>query len=89
MSVNPVNSDGITKMVTQSKTSHWCEFTKTWPYPEICITCGEEAPVLYEVWVLFRTSIFLQLFRAIYRKSTFDPRYYIALLHIGVIAHHI
>ena len=48
MSNTPVNTDGLTKMVTQSKTSHWCEFTKTWPYPEICITCGEEAPVLYD-----------------------------------------
>ena len=48
MSDIPANTDGLTKMVTQSKTSHWCEFTKTWPYPEICITCGEEAPVLYD-----------------------------------------
>ena len=48
MSDTPANKDGLTKMVTQSKTSHWCEFTKTWPYPEICITCGEEAPVLYD-----------------------------------------
>ena len=38
---------------TQSKTSHWCEFTKTWPYPEICITCGEEAPVLYDSDTIF------------------------------------
>ena len=48
MSDTPANKDGLTKMVIQSKTSHWCEFTKTWPYPEICITCGEEAPVLYD-----------------------------------------
>ena len=48
MSDTPANTDGLTTMVTQSKTSHWCEFTKTWPYPEICITCGEEAPVLYD-----------------------------------------
>ena len=48
MSNTPANTDDLTKMVTQSKTSHWCEFTKTWPYPEICITCGEEAPVLYD-----------------------------------------
>ena len=41
------------------------------------------------VCVLLRTSIFLQLFRAIYRKSTFDPRYYTALLHLVAIAHHI
>ena len=41
-------SDDPTKIVTQSKTTHWCEFTKTWPDPEICITCGEEAPVLYD-----------------------------------------
>ena len=48
MSDTPANTDGLTTMVTQSKTSHWCEFTKTWPYKEICITCGEEAPVLYD-----------------------------------------
>ena len=48
MSDTPANTNDLTKMVTQSKTSHWCEFTKTWPYPEICITCGEEAPVLYD-----------------------------------------
>jgi hypothetical protein len=48
MSDTPANTDGLATMVTQSKTSHWCEFTKTWPYPEICITCGEEAPVLYD-----------------------------------------
>ena len=41
-------SDDPTEIVTQSKTTHWCEFTKTWPGPEICITCGEEAPVLYD-----------------------------------------
>ena len=33
---------------TTENTTHWCEFTKTWPDPEICITCGEEAPVLYD-----------------------------------------
>ena len=44
----PATTDGLATVVTQSKTSHWCEFTKTWPYPEICITCGEEAPVLYD-----------------------------------------
>ena len=33
--------------------SHWCEFTKTWPYPEICKTCGEEAPVLYDSDTIF------------------------------------
>ena len=48
MSDTPTNEDAITSMDTQSETSHWCEFTKTWPYPEICITCGEEAPVLYD-----------------------------------------
>ena len=48
MSDAPANTDDLTKVVTQSKTSHWCEFTKTWPYPEICITCHEEAPVLYD-----------------------------------------
>ena len=48
MSDIPANTDGPTEIVTQSKTSHWCEFTKTWPDPEICITCGEEAPVLYD-----------------------------------------
>ena len=48
MSDIPANTDGPTEIVTQSKTSHWCEFTKTWPGPEICITCGEEAPVLYD-----------------------------------------
>ena len=48
MSDAPANTNELTKMVTQSKTSHWCEFTKTWPCPEICITCGEEAPVLYD-----------------------------------------
>ena len=31
-----------------ASTSHWCEFTKTWPYKEVCITCGEEAPELYD-----------------------------------------
>ena len=40
--------DSPTKMVGKPKTSHWCEFTKTWPYPEICITCGGEAPELYD-----------------------------------------
>ena len=44
----PATTDGLATVVTQSKTSHWCEFTKTWPYPEICITCGGEAPVLYD-----------------------------------------
>ena len=48
MSDIPANTNGPTEIVTQSKTSHWCEFTKTWPDPEICITCGEEAPVLYD-----------------------------------------
>ena len=48
MSDIPANKDVLPDMVTQSKTSHWCEFTKTWPYPEICIKCGEEAPVLYD-----------------------------------------
>ena len=48
MSDTLANKDSPTKMVGQSKTSHWCEFTKTWPYPEICITCGEEAPELYD-----------------------------------------
>ena len=48
MSDTLAKKDGPTEMVVQSKTSHWCEFTKTWPYPEICITCGEEAPVLYD-----------------------------------------
>ena len=41
-------SDTPANTVEQSKTSHWCKFTKTWPYPETCITCGEEAPVLYD-----------------------------------------
>ena len=53
MSDTPANTNDLTKMVTQSKTSHWCEFTKTWPYPEICITCGEEAPVLYDSDTIF------------------------------------
>ena len=48
MSDTLANKDSPTKMVGQSKTSHWCEFTKTWPYPEICITCGGEAPELYD-----------------------------------------
>jgi hypothetical protein len=56
MSDTPANTDGLATMVTQSKTSHWCEFTKTWPYPEICITCGEEAPVLYDSDTIFDTS---------------------------------
>ena len=42
------NKDSPTKMDGQSKKSHWCEFTKTWPYPEICITCGGVAPELYD-----------------------------------------
>ena len=33
---------------TSENTTHWCEFTKTWPYPEICITCGGVAPELYD-----------------------------------------
>ena len=53
MSDIPANTDGPTEIVTQSKTSHWCEFTKTWPGPEICITCGEEAPVLYDSDTIF------------------------------------
>ena len=52
----PATTDGLATVVTQSKTSHWCEFTKTWPYPEICITCGEEAPVLYDSDTIFDTS---------------------------------
>ena len=48
MSDTLAKKDGPTEMVVQSKTSHWCEFTKTWPYQEICITCGDEAPVLYD-----------------------------------------
>ena len=48
MSDTLTNKDSPTKMVGQSKKSHWCEFTKTWPYPEICITCGGEAPELYD-----------------------------------------
>ena len=48
MSDTLAKKDGPTEMVVQSKTSHWCEFTNTGPYPEICITCGEEAPVLYD-----------------------------------------
>ena len=48
MSDIPANTDDPTEIVTQSKTTHWCEFTKTYPVPEICITCGEEAPVLYD-----------------------------------------
>ena len=47
MSDTLANKDSPTKMVGQSMTSQWCEFTKTWPYPEICITCGGEAPELY------------------------------------------
>ena len=53
MSDIPANTDGPTEIVTQSKTSHWCEFTKTWPGPEICITCGDEAPVLYDSDTIF------------------------------------
>jgi hypothetical protein len=56
MSDAPANTDGLATVVTQSKTSHWCEFTKTWPYPEICITCGGEAPVLYDSDTIFDTS---------------------------------
>ena len=52
----PATTDGLATVVTQSKTSHWCEFTKTWPYPEICITCGGEAPVLYDSDTIFDTS---------------------------------
>ena len=48
MSDTLANKNSPTKTVGLSKTSHWCEFTKTWPYPEICITCGEEAPELYD-----------------------------------------
>ena len=48
MSDTLVNKDSPTKMVGKSKTSHWCEFTKTWPYPEICIKCGGVAPELYD-----------------------------------------
>ena len=48
MSDTPPSTDDPTKMVAESKTSHWCEFTKTWPYPQICIKCGEEAPELYD-----------------------------------------
>ena len=33
---------------TPANTSHWCEFSDTWPGPEICKTCGGEAPVLYD-----------------------------------------
>ena len=48
MSDTLTNEDSPTKMVGKPKTSHWCEFTKTWPYPEICITCGGVAPELYD-----------------------------------------
>lgn len=53
MSDAPANTDDLTKVVKESKTSHWCEFTKTWPAPEICKTCGEEAPVLYDSDTIF------------------------------------
>ena len=48
MSDTSANKDASTEIVTQSKTSHWCEFSDTWPGPEICKTCGGEAPVLYD-----------------------------------------
>ena len=48
MADTSTNEEAITSTDTQSETSHWCEFTKTWPYPEICITCGDEAPELYD-----------------------------------------
>ena len=48
MSDTSTNKDASTEIVTQSKTSHWCEFSDTWPGPEICKTCGGEAPVLYD-----------------------------------------
>ena len=53
MSDTSANKDASTEIVTQSKTSHWCEFSDTWPGPEICKTCGEEAPVLYDSDTIF------------------------------------
>ena len=52
MSDAPANTDDLTKVVKESKTSHWCEFSG-WPGPEICKTCGEEAPVLYDSDTIF------------------------------------
>ena len=59
--------------------------------PNLIRVSGEGADYahLITVWVLFRTSILQQLFRAIYRKSTLNPRYYIAPLDIGLIVHQI
>ena len=45
MSDTTANTNAPTDMATQSETSHWCKFSDTWPYPQICDTCGGEAPM--------------------------------------------